>query len=1192
MANKFETPTFPIKGLTASYAVSASWTEFAVSASCVQGSDGQAVITRTEFNNLKNSFERVSGSFESYSGSWKDTSEANAGSPSIPVYISGGMPYTVSRINGIPVTASVKGNLTGTASYASDSAKLEGKAANQYASASHAHSNYATTTSVSNAISGAFTSFNNSGSAVELVIGGISKSLFIHYAASAGSSTTAGSAGTALSATSASQAENSNKLGGKAASQYASASHTHNYVTAAQSTASIKEFVSGAFTDFSASGSATQITVGGTTKKLTVPYATSAGTATKLVNKTSGSTSVPVYISGGVPQAVTSINLAAITASSGFRGNIVGDVTGSRVSASVQVYAPNVTATNVVTTNLTASYIKGNLVGTASNATSASYVPFTQFVQTKNVLTASIGGTTRTAVINSASYAVNAATAAFTKGTASYAIEASKVTHTLKLTGSVNATYNGASDVTVSIPDPLDIISGSTSSIAATASWAFYAKEAGNADTLDGTHKTGLFTQYIVSGANTTRGESNNFHIITVGDTLKSASLKHAHNVTVSSAGTKLTVNVAGVSSSVTPTYASVAGYATSSLSASYAQDSAKVGGKAASQYASASHTHDYLPLTGGTLNLGSITALKVNKTVNEIPVICYTSGSTYYGYIGFSGSKPVVALVSNPTASSVASYNEILHNGNYASKVNTIVSGAFTGFSASGSATQLTIGGVTKKLTVPYATSAGSATSASQAENSNKLGGKAASQYASASHTHNYTTTANVNTIVSGAFTSLVQTGLYLTASIGGTTKTTQIISASRATNANTAASATSASQAENSNKLDGVVAATYGTRLTGSQAVFGLSNGVAIPSGSDLNSYKVVGNYYQGATATAKFIVNGPVATSSMQAFTLKVENSTGTGYPRQILRFYNKGRNETWTRYSTTTTGSGTWTDWSVSTDAVTLDGKAASQYASSSHTHTSVPTASYIAYSAHYSPSSSGASSQGSTAARTYLKTVSTDGKGHVVGFTTGSETVVNTDTKVTSVSNHYTPVGSTTKYSPAGGAITTIAMDAAGHITSITSSMIKASNMQILDFPSSTDKSGLVWEKYNSTLTASVLYKAEDKLYYYPASGTLVNTGEVRAARFTHNRVTGSKSGTVTLAAGNTTYIDTPTGNITLATGSVASGQEGIYHCIVNMGTLYSIVVPGTLAEGSALIDKPNCKYEISICEGIAIIIRT
>jgi hypothetical protein len=116
--------------------------------------------------------------------------------------------------------------------------------------------------------------------------------------------------------------------------------------------------------------------------------ATSATSATKLVG-TSGSATVPVYINAGVPTAVTSISGAfaikgtQITASTGFKGNLTGNVTG------------------------TASWASN-----AVNATSASHVPFATFAQTNGVyLTASVGNTTKIAAINSASRAVSAASA-------------------------------------------------------------------------------------------------------------------------------------------------------------------------------------------------------------------------------------------------------------------------------------------------------------------------------------------------------------------------------------------------------------------------------------------------------------------------------------------------------------------------------------------------------------------------------------------------------------------------------------------------------------------------------------------------------------------------------------------------------------------------------------------------------------
>ena len=110
---------------------------------------------------------------------------------------------------------------------------------------------------------------------------------------------------------------------------------------------------------------------------------------------------------------------------------------------------------------------------------------------------------------------------------------------------------------------------------------------------------------------------------------------------------------------------------------------------------------------------------------------------------------------------------------------------------------------------------------------------------------------------------------------------------------------------------------------------------------------------------------------------------------------------------------------------------------------------VNTASYaldaaIKFDGHYAPSSSGAGTSGSSTARYYVKTIKVDGKGHVVGVTTGNETVTNTDTKVTAVGNHYTPTQSTGKAASAGSVISGLGLDAAGHVVSITGSSTIAS----------------------------------------------------------------------------------------------------------------------------------------------------
>lgn len=60
----------------------------------------------------------------------------------------------------------------------------------------------------------------------------------------------------------------------------------------------------------------------------------------------------------------------------------------------------------------------------------------------------------------------------------------------------------------------------------------------------------------------------------------------------------------------------------------------------------------------------------------------------------------------------------------------------------------------------------------------------------------------------------------------------------------------------------------------------------------------------------------------------------------------------------------------------------------------------------------------------------------DGYGHVISAGTITYTSKDTDTKVTSVGNHYTPASSTTKNVNATEIITGLSMDAAGHVTAV------------------------------------------------------------------------------------------------------------------------------------------------------------
>lgn len=82
----------------------------------------------------------------------------------------------------------------------------------------------------------------------------------------------------------------------------------------------------------------------------------------------------------------------------------------------------------------------------------------------------------------------------------------------------------------------------------------------------------------------------------------------------------------------------------------------------------------------------------------------------------------------------------------------------------------------------------------------------------------------------------------------------------------------------------------------------------GTAIPQNADLNDYQSVGNYYCAEAVTAQSLQNMPSTIGFNTAFTLKVELSSGTGYPSQTLRSYNTGNLAYRVYYS-----SGGWSVW---------------------------------------------------------------------------------------------------------------------------------------------------------------------------------------------------------------------------------------------------------------------------------------
>ena len=95
-------------------------------------------------------------------------------------------------------------------------------------------------------------------------------------------------------------------------------------------------------------------------------------------------------------------------------------------------------------------------------------------------------------------------------------------------------------------------------------------------------------------------------------------------------------------------------------------------------------------------------------------------------------------------------------------------------------------------------------------------------------------------------------------------------------------------------------------------------MNGGTPMPENANLNDYNTPGNYYCYSDLIARTIENCPFT----KAFTLKVEYSTGIGYPCQSVREYATGRKV----YRFANTGSTVWSDWLYfSDDATVLSGK---------------------------------------------------------------------------------------------------------------------------------------------------------------------------------------------------------------------------------------------------------------------------
>ena len=91
-------------------------------------------------------------------------------------------------------------------------------------------------------------------------------------------------------------------------------------------------------------------------------------------------------------------------------------------------------------------------------------------------------------------------------------------------------------------------------------------------------------------------------------------------------------------------------------------------------------------------------------------------------------------------------------------------------------------------------------------------------------------------------------------------------------------------------------------------------LQGGTAIPSSSDMDDYKTIGNYYCNQNTIAPTLLNSPFE----RPFTMKVGYSTGSSYPYQLYREFNTGI----VAYRYFSTDSSKWTEFVYFSDDETL------------------------------------------------------------------------------------------------------------------------------------------------------------------------------------------------------------------------------------------------------------------------------
>ena len=218
----------------------------------------------------------------------------------------------------------------------------------------------------------------------------------------------------------------------------------------------------------------------------------------------------------------------------------------------------------------------------------------------------------------------------------------------------------------------------------------------------------------------------------------------------------------------------------------------------------------------------------------------------------------------------------------------------------------------------------------------------------------------------------------------------------------------------------------------------------------------------------------------------------------------------------------------------------------------------------------------------------------------------------TDTQVTAVGNHYTPKQSTAKTASAGSVISGIGLDAAGHVTSITSSnsisnATTATNLGVVGNTSASVAAAIAekWTYDEDTIKGVEVNKAVSATKLVGTSGSVgvpvyISAGVPKACQANLVSLplssTGATTGTVTLAPGKVHNCGTLTGNLTVELdASSTDSHEAIYCCVFNMGsTLRTITLPTgvKVVENSADLDTTGVYYEINIMNNVAIIART